>query len=289
MLQRARSALFFVRRSLSLDIALLSLGSLSAKGRILITLRKYRALANVVTGKPTHLLIGEASVEVVDTFDVGTLVASIVDVGRLTRDVKPRSDCPVVVDVGANIGQFCVATKLFWPSAEVTSFEPDPQIYERLRANTAKLRNVSVLNVGLAQKEGLLQWHAHKRSVLSSFRPRSVTAAGAYLGDYQMLEVKTLDGAALSLGDVDLLKIDVEGYEYEVLAGATESLQRTRWLLVEMTLAQDDGPSNLQLLDVIHQASPRARIVGVGRSYGTERVAVCVDVLIDLQPPNVGD
>ncbi|HEV8065710.1 MAG TPA: FkbM family methyltransferase, partial [Acidimicrobiales bacterium] len=170
--ERGRALVFFVRRSLSLDIALLSLNCLPAKTRVLLTLRKYHALAGVLAGKPTHIPIGQALVEVVDTFDVGTLLASIVDVGRLMRQVQLPADHPVVVDVGANIGQFCVATKLFWPSAEVTSFEPDPEVGARLRANTARLPDVTVFNVGLGQKDALLTWHAHKRSVLSSFRPR---------------------------------------------------------------------------------------------------------------------
>jgi FkbM family methyltransferase len=281
----ASSGAFYGRRVVSLDTALLRLTSLPPRIRMQLVREQYAAMVRLAAGRGGGTIqVGDALVEITDAFDLGTVLSSIVDVGWLAGQLDLPGEA-VVLDVGANIGQFCLATKLLWPGARVRSYEPDPEVAARLAANTKGLAGVETFAIGLGESSGKLPWHPHKRSVLSSFRPRSDSLAGDQ-GDEILLAVERLDSEAADLDRVDLLKVDVEGYEYEVLAGAREVLKRTRWLLVETSLVQDRGPSNLELFDVIRQAAPAAGIVSVGRSYGaTTAKAAAVDVLVDLQPP----
>ena len=87
-------------------------------------------------------------------------------------------------------------------------------------------------------------------------------------------------------GPVDLVKIDVEGFEIEVLRGATALLGRTRYLLIELSLGREDSTANLEVLRT-STTSPRARIVRMGRPLGNPNAPICQDVLIDLDPPVV--
>jgi hypothetical protein len=64
----------------------------------------------------------------------------------------------------------------------------------------------------------------------------------------------TLDSQTANIGTVDVLKIDVQGYEDQVLEGAIETLRKTRSLLIEVNYAPDyyeGGPQFLDLCDVL--------------------------------------
>ena len=63
----------------------------------------------------------------------------------------------------------------------------------------------------------------------------------------------TLDSICMNLETIDLLKIDVEGYEYKLLQGATKTLQKTNILMIEIIndLARDFGTSFIKTQDLI--------------------------------------
>jgi FkbM family methyltransferase len=249
-----------------------------------LTVGKYRALLRLATGRSAEIRVGKATVTVDDLFGLGTLLASVVDVGFVARHSAIARTDPVIVDVGANIGQFCVASKLFWPDAQVTSFEPDPDVFASLVVNTQDLSGVTTINVGLGAESGVLPWHRHRLSVMSSFRPRSDSSASSgQPDDERLLAVRRLDDVAGHLGEVDLLKVDVEGFEFEVLSGGRELLSRTRKLVVETSFQQAHGPSNLELFELVLGSSRTARIVAVGRVYGSRQEPLCADVLIDMR------
>jgi FkbM family methyltransferase len=264
----------------------LTLPVLPLTTRVHLTTEKYRSLAQMATGRPATIGLGRGRVRVRDTYELGTLLASIVDMGILAKGRRLDVSRPVIVDVGANIGQFCLASKLFWPDAKIMCFEPDPDVFADLTENTRHVSDVIAKNVGLGREPGLFPWHRHRLSVLSSFRPRSDLVDGSSLPkDQVLLPVVRLDDVTADLGEVDLLKVDVEGFEYEVLAGATELLKRTRLLVVEVTFQQLDSSSNLELFRLVLDSSPNARIVALGRVHGPRRSPVCADVLIDLRGP----
>jgi FkbM family methyltransferase len=128
-----------------------------------------------------------------------------------------------VYDIGANVGFFTLlASKLAGESGTVVSFEPVPRnlayLERHVRAN--KLKNVRVLPIAVSSRAG---------------RARFATASNPAMGglvDNGELEVQTdsLDGLVAS-GQIPapaFMKIDVEGAELDVLAGAAETLRSAR-------------------------------------------------------------
>jgi FkbM family methyltransferase len=115
------------------------------------------------------------------------------------------------VQAGGNVG--------LWPRAlakkfeRVITFEPDAVSRECLRHNVADLRNVTVMETALGDHVGVCD--IEHRSLGSH---RVVEGAG--------VNVITLDG--LDLRDVDLLQLDVEGYELHALRGARDTIARCR-------------------------------------------------------------
>ena len=136
-----------------------------------------------------------------------------------------------VVDVGANIGIYTqLAAQLVGDHGRVVAFEPGPAL-PRLRAVTAGLRNVDVVAAALGQRAGAAVMHvpAHQAG-LASLR------SGADHVDARSVRVLRLDECeTVPHREIDLVKVDVEGYEGEVLLGA-DTLYRDE--LVRATLVE---------------------------------------------------
>jgi FkbM family methyltransferase len=144
------------------------------------------------------------------------------------RLCKPGS---VVADVGANIGHYMMLfARHVGPNGLVLSFEPDPENLIELRRNVEShsLCNVEVhaVAVGAADVDVNLQPGLNARVTLDGSGPVVVAQ-------------RRLDSVVG--GRLDLLKVDVEGYEGHVLAGATRVLRALRprlfveihpWMLV---------------------------------------------------------
>jgi FkbM family methyltransferase len=131
----------------------------------------------------------------------------------------------VYVDVGANIGYFArIGSRLVGPAGRVHAFEPLPSALPLLRANAAAYDNVTVHPVAVGAAEGEIDFYVQAMGDTSSADPDPAA-------ERIRVPVATLDTALAGTPRLDLLKIDVEGYELEVLQGARE-LIRTHLPLV---------------------------------------------------------
>lgn len=134
-----------------------------------------------------------------------------------------------VVDVGANWGYFTLAAA-HWvgPSGRVVAFEPERRLFTMLAGNVARNRLAHVTPRQLAVAE------ASGRVGLCAFDERSGnwgTSQITSVGGGQLCEVVALDDQLDREGvaEVDLLKIDVEGAEWEVIRGMQRGLARCRY------------------------------------------------------------
>ncbi len=253
----------------------------SRKHRAALVSGKPRALFRLVRGVPARITVGGVSYFVREVADVGTLQSAIADVFELLSplgDALPRN--PVVVDVGAHRGEFLAGIKQLRPEARVLSFEPDPDVYADLAVNAANWPDVTARCVAIGDRAGSMKLHRAPLSVMSSLRPSWPQGNHVVTVD---VDVVTLDEACVGLDRVDLLKIDVEGFEDAVVEGARTTLTRCRFLLIELSLARA-GASNLDVLSAVHSSCPDARIIGIGRPLGNASTTLCQDVLVDLRP-----
>ena len=148
--------------------------------------------------------------------------------------------CPVdaecVIDVGASIGAFTLHQALKKRAKRVIAFEPSPRVFRRLAANLElnSLQNVQVINVAVGDRCGNLPFLELPMSVNS--RISESEQRGVFF-----VTCVTLDSAlkSFSIPRVSLIKIDTEGYEKRVLVGASETLQRTERLIIELHRESD--------------------------------------------------
>jgi len=157
---------------------------------------------------------------------------------------------PRIVDLGANIGLFGVWALERHPEAEITAFEPD-------RANAAVARLCIEAN-GASERWRLIEAAASDRhgriSFISGAYSRSRIGAG---GD----EVDAVDVFPY-LEDVDLLKVDIEGGEWALLADPRFVELAVPALVLEYHRDQAPGPdSQAAALEAIRGAGYETRVV----------------------------
>ena len=153
----------------------------------------------------------------------------------VAQGIRPAT----IIDVGANVGQFAVASAKLLPHSRIYAFEPVADCVRKLRHNTQELPQVKVIAMALGDHTGDQQIHINSHSHSSSLLPLAdghrhafpeATEAGS-----ESISVGTLDGIAeqLQLKSPCLLKLDVQGYEARVLAGGRNFLQQVDLVVLE--------------------------------------------------------
>ncbi len=145
------------------------------------------------------------------------------------------SNCGLIYDIGANIGQYALSlSSLTGYKTKIVCFEPDTVAYSFLNfnININSLLNVSTYNIGVGDANSSITYYkdsktgSRKGSFIKDF------VGNNFQGETQSVEVKNLDTLFLSVGIPDFIKIDVEGYEIEVLKGLkNDNIQNIKFLI----------------------------------------------------------
>lgn len=174
---------------------------------------------------------------------LGALLRHRVLAGAEHRRVLPQN-LSTVVDVGANRGQFSLAVRRWAPSARVRAFEPldgPAEIFCRVfQGDDAVRLHRSAVGPVLAVKT----MHVSARDDSSSLLPISSTQTTTFPGTQEAgqasVSVAPLD-TFLSLDDVAapaMLKLDVQGYEFEALRGCETLLPAFEWVYCECSYVE---------------------------------------------------
>ena len=165
-----------------------------------------------------------------------------------------------VFDVGANIGQYGLSLRKCGFTGRIVSFEAIPSVHARLSAVAASDRDWIVAPCcALGRAPGELRINLARNSVSSSLLPMHdvhVNAApdSKYIGR-ETVRLERLDDVARPLLPNDaklLLKVDTQGYEEEVLAGADFVLKSASALQLELSVAPlyQGAPSLRRILEL---------------------------------------
>lgn len=160
---------------------------------------------------------------------------------RLTMAVARSGVVPAtVIDIGANIGQFSRAAVGRWPATKIIAFEPLPFVADSLRQALGVLGDShEVHQLALGASEGATVFHPHCYSLSSSVLPMASTSRHRFRwaaeGNAITVPLARLDDvlADVKLERPVLVKIDVQGYEPQVLAGAIRVLEVADLLVIE--------------------------------------------------------
>jgi FkbM family methyltransferase len=138
----------------------------------------------------------------------------------------------LVVDVGANVGQYSENLRKEGYAGWIVSFEPTAAAYEALATRAGGDGRWKTLNMAVGETEGVVEINVSESSVFSSILPQSSAAttfdSRAAVIRVESVRVARLDDvfAELPQGKAPFLKIDTQGYERQVLLGASKCLSR---------------------------------------------------------------
>lgn len=149
----------------------------------------------------------------------------------------------VVLDVGASVGNYASKLRASGYAGRIISFEPLAESYEMLLAGSSHDGMWQAFHTAIGDRDGSASINVSGRSTSSSLlrmEPSHVAAApdSAYVS-HEEISIKRLDTVLTGLvqpGDRLYLKIDVQGYEASVLAGAKETLAATQVVEVEVSM-----------------------------------------------------
>lgn len=140
----------------------------------------------------------------------------------------------VVIDVGANEGNYSAEVLDFNQSVNVYAFEPHPTTFQRLSEKFKKNKRVTTVNKGLAESAGFLELYDYEYkdgSSHASLIPEVITEIhGAGKAISHKVNLTTLDDfiEENSIEIISLLKIDTEGNELQVLRGGGGGVKKQK-------------------------------------------------------------
>jgi FkbM family methyltransferase len=149
-----------------------------------------------------------------------------------------------IFDVGAYKGDFARMCSVIWPKAGIACFEALQKRVDDLQALSAENANVSVYPVLLgatSQDAVILNESETASSILTEKVPQQFAQ-----NLHPMTTVDEIVSSRFDGKGPDLLKLDVQGYELEVLKGAENTLLQTKAILAEVNLL--DIHENVPLL-----------------------------------------
>ncbi len=163
-----------------------------------------------------------------------------------------------VIDCGANVGQFAVATAKIL-GCKLYSIEPLPESFQALRRNLKRFRNVETFQCALGERSGEIDFNVYPYTQACSVLSARDEAPSSVI----RVPIRRLDEVLSNkpLPRPLLLKLDVQGYEIQVLRGATGILDRVDYILAE-TAINASGYVTGQCFDDL-----REYIVSLGFSF----------------------
>ncbi|HWA53647.1 MAG TPA: FkbM family methyltransferase [Solirubrobacterales bacterium] len=160
------------------------------------------------------------------------------------RDAMLHSEVDLVIDVGAHVGEYGSSLRAAGYRGKILSFEPIAEHFEQLQAraggdnawrclNRAGGARTETATINVSANEG------HSSSLLEMTPTHEQAAPGSHRARTQSIEVISVDEALAEQSAQPhdaYLKADTQGYEHEVLAGASEALPRCRAVELELSL-----------------------------------------------------
>jgi len=148
----------------------------------------------------------------------------------LRKITKSFGENAVVLDVGANVGNYANLIKKLSPKTKVYSFEPHPKTFEILAENARK-NGYFAFNLGCGKEKGKLELYDAENndgSENASLFKEVIEGISGRKAIAYSVDVIDLDSFLVEKGieKVNLLKIDVEGNEYRVLEGVKNALRK---------------------------------------------------------------
>jgi FkbM family methyltransferase len=160
---------------------------------------------------------------------------------------------PKIVDIGGFKGNWTNEIISSLPKSKVSIFEPNIENFDYLKQIFSNNQNIEIINKGVGDSCREQKYFNLKSSdgvrEMSGFVKREIY--NNYEFDEIDIEIVNLDSLLLSTMDIDFMKIDVEGYEYNVISGMKEMLKKSKVKFIQFEYGGTYLDANFKLNDII--------------------------------------
>jgi FkbM family methyltransferase len=189
------------------------------------------------------MVINNWSIEYVDA----PALASIIDLLLIKKinDFSAATTQPRILDCGANIGISVLNYKRKYPDSKITAFEPDPNIIPVLRNNLMNnnASDVEIVEAAVWVNDGVSQFFCE-----GADGSKLVTDSQNY---QNLVKVPTVNLEKFINQPIDLIKMDIEGAEFDVIPHIEHKLHYVQNLLIECHFNTDEMGKFSRLLNVL--------------------------------------
>lgn len=165
----------------------------------------------------------------------------------------------VVLDVGANVGEWSAAALEHLPLAHVYAFEPAPKTFQSL--SRAASDRLTVINKGLSDRDETLPFYYY-----AGHSGQSSRYAYEMREQAQVVNVPVTTGDAFcdekGITHIDFLKIDTEGADLDVLRGFARALEEGRVDVIQFEYGRINIRSRALLADFYDYLTPLGYSIG---------------------------
>ncbi|OLD57943.1 MAG: hypothetical protein AUI54_00720 [Acidobacteria bacterium 13_1_40CM_2_56_5] len=158
---------------------------------------------------------------------------------------------PRILDCGGNIGMSILYFKHVYPQSRIIAFEPDPAIFPYLKDNVGenRLDNVTLMQAAVTKEEGTLAFYSDGLygSCLANHASRGIPEGWTRYDVPCVRLSKYLDEP------VDLLKMNIEGAEYDVISECAGRLRQVRELIIEYHHLPGLPRTLHRILSILHE------------------------------------
>jgi len=156
---------------------------------------------------------------------------------------------PIIIEAGAYDGRETLRMAKLWPNSIIHTFEPVPELFEKLKENTVHLPHVHCYQMALGDTTGTATLYISEKPT----KPGRASQANSLLKPGKRLELsplifpRTLEVPTITIDDwaqqydidhIDFLKLDVQGYELNIMKSSPRMMSTVKVVLTEVEFVQ---------------------------------------------------
>ncbi|MEP7263539.1 MAG: FkbM family methyltransferase [Bacteroidota bacterium] len=200
------------------------------------------------------------------------------------RMLFPATGDPVIYDCGANVGVSVLFFKKIFPSAKITAFEPDPEVFKCLNENMQqnKVNDVTLIPKAVWVNDEGIEFGSEGADGGSVFHTgNKIKVNTVRLKDFLAKETA-----------IDCLKVDIEGAEVNVLKDCGDELKKVKYLFVEYHSWKNESQQLDELLSLFTRNGFRYYIHSIGEAnrqpFLQKSTESSMDIQLDIHAINIG-
>ena len=172
---------------------------------------------------------------------------------------------PIIYDCGANIGISCLYFKTLYPQAKIKAFEADPYIIEFLKKNLSRngLKDIDIIDKAVWIDYNGVEFY------MEGADGGSIKTSKASEGNKVKVGSIRLKDFIEKEEEVDFLKIDIEGAEYEVLHDCRDTLTKVNHIFVEYHSFSNEPQKLSKVCSILEENGFRYYIDSISKRKNT--------------------